>query len=69
MTEDCFEQKNESMHSHGWCANFKMDQERVCLCDLKYRVMFTYIIKFKARWTSSIEGKMPCACFMGKIFN
>ena len=25
MTEDCFEQRNESMRSHGWCANFKMD--------------------------------------------
>ena len=31
MSEDCFEQKNESMRSHCWCANFKMGQERVCL--------------------------------------
>ena len=70
MTENCFEQKNESMRSHGWCANFKMDQqERVCLCDLKYRVMFPYINKFKARWAGSIEEETPCACFVCKIFS
>ena len=69
MTEDCFEQKNESMRSHGWCANFKMDQERVCLGDLGYRVMFTYINKFKAHWTGSIEEETPCACFTCKCFS
>ena len=51
MTEDCFERKNESMRSLGWCANFKIDQESVRLGDLMYRVIFTYINEFKARWT------------------
>ena len=69
MTEDCFEQKNEGMHIHGWCANFKINQERVCLANLKYRVMFTHINKFKDHWTGSIEEETSCACFMCKFFS
>ena len=64
MTEDSFEKKNESMNSLGWCANFKMDQERAYLSNLKYRVMFTCINKFKACWTGSIEKETSCACFI-----
>ena len=60
MTEDCFEQKNESMHCLGWCSDFKMDQERVCLGNLKYRVMFTYINIFKACWAGSTEEEKSC---------
>ena len=48
------------MRSLGWCSNFKMDQERVCLNDLKYRIMFTYINIFRARWTGSIEEETSC---------
>ena len=69
MTEDCFEQKNKSMRIHGRCANFKMNQERVCLANLKYRVMFTHINKFKDHLTGSIEKETSCACFMYKFFS
>ena len=45
IAEDCFEQK---MHCLGWCANYKIDQERAEIDDLNHRVTFTYINNCKA---------------------
>ena len=63
MTEDCFEQKNESMRGHGWCANFKMNQDRVCLSDLKYRVTGLVVLKKKHL------GHVLCVIFLVNFYD
>ena len=63
IAEDCFEHE---MHSFGWCANYKIDQERAVIDDLNYSLTFTYINNSKARWTgctvSAKEEEKLCKC-------
>ena len=70
IAEDCFEQK---MHSLGWCANYKVDQERAEIDDLNHTVTFTYINNCKARWTGSInsaeEEEKLCKYFMCEFYS
>ena len=72
IAEDCFEQKNKNMRGLGWCANYKIDQQRVEIRDLNYWVIFTYINDSKACWTDVIdseeEGKFS-KCFMCKFYS
>ena len=38
LTEECF---NQDIHKLGWCANYKIDQERVETSNFNYRLMFS----------------------------
>ena len=66
IAEDCFKQENKNMRGLSWCGNYKIDQQRVEIGDLNYRVIFTYVNDSKAQSTSFIdreeEGKF-CKCF------
>ena len=72
IVEKCFEQKNKIMCTLGWCANYKIDPERVKIGDLSYRETFSYINDSKARWTGLIDSEEHevnfCKCFMCEFY-
>ena len=72
IVEKCFEQKNKTMRTLGWCANYKIDSERVKIGDLSYGATFSYINDSKACWTGVIDGEEDevnfCKCFMCEFY-
>ena len=69
ITEDFFEHE---MHNLGWCANYKIDQERAVIDYLNYRVTFTYINNSKAGCTgntvSAEDEEKLCKCPMCEYY-
>ena len=45
------------MRDLGRRANYKIDQQRIEIGDLNYRVIFTYINDSKAHWTGTIDNE------------
>lgn len=59
IAQDCF---REEMHSIGWCANYKIDQEGAVVGDFKYRLMFSYINSSKVGWGGSFGEEKGNLC-------
>ena len=62
--ENCF---NREMHKLGWCANYKIHQEKAAVGDFNYRLIFSYINSSKARWSGSVgeeEEENVCNCIV-----
>ena len=57
IVKECFEQKNKILRDLGWCANFKIDIERINIDNLKFRTTLTFINNFVARWVSSVSSE------------
>ena len=63
IVEECFEQKNKILRDLGWCANFKIDIEKINIDNLKFRTTLTFINNFVARWVGSASSEeTPCRC-------
>ena len=68
IAEDCF---NREMHKLGWCANYKINQEKAAVGDSNYRLIFSYINNSKARWAGSVEEEEEeklCNCIMCEFY-
>ena len=67
LTEECF---NQDMHKLGWCANYKIDQERVEAGNFNYRLMFSYINNSEARWgkNNDVSEENLFKCIMREAY-
>ena len=63
IVEECFQLKNKILDDLGWCANFKIDIERINTDNLKFRTTLTFINNFVTCWFNSISSEeTPCRC-------
>ena len=68
IAEDCF---NREMHKLGWCANYKMDQEKAAVGDFNCRQIFSYINNSKACCADRVgeeEEENLCNCIMCEFY-
>ena len=67
LTEEYF---NQNMHKPGWCANYKIDQERVEAGNFNYHLMFSYINYSEARWgkNDDVSEENLCKCIMCEAY-
>ena len=42
IVEKCFERENQILRRLGWCANFKMESERIGIDDLNFRTTLSF---------------------------
>ena len=42
IVEKCFEQENKILRGLGWCANFKIESERIGIDDLNFRTILSF---------------------------
>ena len=49
--------KKKLLRDFGWCANFKIDTERINIDNLKFRTILTFINNFLARWVGRVVVK------------
>ena len=63
--EKCFERENKILRGLGWCANFKIESEKIGIYDLNFRTTLSFVNNFVARWVGSVSSKdeeTPCNC-------
>ena len=59
------------MHKPGWCANYKISQEKTAVGDFNYRVILSYINNSKARWAGRVkenEEENLCNCIVYEFY-
>ena len=42
IVEKCFERENKILHRLGWCADFKIERERIGIDDLNFRTTLSF---------------------------
>ena len=63
LLKNALNKKNKILRDLGWCANFKIDIERINIDNLKFRTTLTFINNFVARWVGSASSEeTPCRC-------
>ena len=63
IVEKCFERENKILRGLGWCANFKIETEKIGIDDLNSRTTLSFVNNFVARWVGSVSSKgeeTPC---------
>ena len=63
VTEKCF---NQDVHKLGWCANYKIDQERVEVGNFNHSLMFSCVKNSEAGWgkNDDVSEENLCECIM-----
>ena len=63
VAEECL---SKEMRQLGWCANYKIEQERTVVGDFNYCLMFSYINNSKDRWGryDDVSEEDICNCIL-----
>ena len=59
------------MHKLGWCANYKIDQEKAAVGDFNYKLIFSYISNSKVGWAGRVREEKEenlCNCITCEFY-